>query len=190
MKFWKISYGVAFFFLLIGVVKHFLPDTSYNKVSDYIYAQDNISDNEINQVATYISYMPPVIRNKFTDGDWKVYITNDIESKVVGRTVIEDKIVYIKTGFVNQELLHEFFHIYLYEHPFADDFKNIYEEEAEQMMKAYYGDDSKYKYSDITEFYCSAANVVYWIKEDTSGVAPKSFAYFTDLFNKLYSEEQ
>lgn len=190
MRFFKVAYAIAFFFLLIGVVKHFFPDTSYNKVSDYIYAQDNISDNEINQVATYISYMPPVIRNKFTDGDWKVYITNDIESKVVGRTVIEDKIVYIKTGFVNQELLHEFFHIYLYEHPFVDDFKNIYEEEAEQMMKAYYGDDSKYKYSDITEFYCSAANVVYWVKEDTSGVAPKSFAYFTDLFNKLYSEEQ
>lgn len=189
MRGWKIAYGIAFSLILIGIVKHFLPDTSYSQVSDYVYAQDNISNDEINQVATYISYMPPAIRDKFTDEDWKVYITNDIESKVVGRTVIEDKVVYIKTGFVNQELVHEFFHIYLHEHPLADDFKDIYEEEAEKMMKAYYGDDSEYKYSDVTEFYCSAANVVYWIKEDSSGVAPKTFAYFTDLFNKLYSEE-
>ena len=58
------------------------------------------------------------------------------------------------------------------------------------MMIAYYGDDSEYKYSDITEFYCSAANVVYWCKEDQFGVAPKTFAYFTELFEDLYRNDR
>ena len=54
MKFWKISYGVAFFLLLIGVVKFSIP-TSYNceKVDSYIYADGAVSDDEITLAESY-----------------------------------------------------------------------------------------------------------------------------------------
>ena len=82
--------------------------------------------------------------------------------------------------------MHEFAHIYLHDHPFGDDFKEIYESEAKDMIVAYYGEDSEYDYSDITEFYCSAWNIVIWMKQDTYDAAPQTFAYFNDLFDEIY----
>ena len=98
----KIAYVIAISMLLFGVVKSTLVNSSFKQVSDHVYASGNIADAEINQVETYIGYLPPVLQTKFTDENWKVYITNDIDNKVVGRTVIEDKIVYIKSGYENQ----------------------------------------------------------------------------------------
>lgn len=190
-KFYKrigIAYVVAGIMLVFGVVKFLTPDTSsYEQASDHIYTKGNIKSEDVALAENFIEILPPVIKTKFLEEGWIVCITNNIEGKVVGRTVLEDKAVYIKAEYIHQELMHEFYHIYLHEHPVGDDFKELYESEAKDMMLAYFREDSEYKYSDITEFYCSAAGVVYLLEGvDKLNVAPKTFAYFTELFNKLY----
>lgn len=184
----KIAYVIAIALLVFGVVKFATPDTSsYKQASDHVYIQDDIENDEVNKAETYIDNLPPVLKAKFTDDDWKVYIAKDIKDKVVGRTVIEDKIVYIRSGFIDQELVHEFYHIYLQEHPFNKDFEELWESEGKAMMEAYFGNDSEYKYSDATEFYCSAAGVVYGMNGyDRLDAAPKTFEYFNNLFSELY----
>lgn len=190
-KFYKrigIAYVVAGIMLVFGVVKFFAPSALfYKQASDHVYTKGNIKAEDVSNVENCIDCLPPVLRTKFLEEGWNVYITNNIEGKVVGKTVIEDKAVYIKAEYIHQELMHEFYHIYLHEHPIGDDFKELYESEAKDMMLAYFGEDSEYKYSDITEFYCSAAGVVGVLQGvDKLNVAPKTFAYFTELFNKLY----
>lgn len=188
LKMIKIGYVVATVLLVFGVVKFFAPSTLfYKQASDHVYTKGNIKAEDVSKVENCIDCLPPVLKTKFLEEGWIVCITNNIEGKVVGRTVLEDKAVYIKAEYIHEELVHEFYHIYLYEHPIGDDFKELYESEAKDMMLAYFGDDSEYKYSDVTEFYCSAAGVVGMLQGvDKLNVAPKTFAYFTELFNKLY----
>ena len=68
MKFWKISYGVAVLFLLIGVVKFSIP-TSYNcgKVDSYIYADGAVSDDEIALAESYVEALPSELLSYFSD---------------------------------------------------------------------------------------------------------------------------
>lgn len=165
----------------------------YNKVTDYIYTENGINSNEVDCAEQYLSCMPECIQTKFTDGGWKIVIVNNIgrynQNTIAGHTSIEDKTVYIAANYLYDCLLHEFAHIYLDEHPYGDDFLEIYEKEAKAIVTAYYS-NFDYYYTDPVEFYCTAWTIVNFRKEDYLGVAPETFAYFTDLFNRLYGTEQ
>lgn len=189
MKFWKISYGVAFFLLLIGVVKFSIP-TSYNceKVDSYIYADGAVSDDEITLAESYVEALPSELLSYFTDNNWKVVITSDIDNKVIGRTIPSEKVVLIKEGYVFQALWHEFGHMYLMQHPYDSSFDNLYEEEGRTLITEFYGEaDVNYWLEDETEYWCQAFQTVRVANEQVSGVAPKTYAYFADIFNQLYS---
>ena len=127
MKFWKISYGVAVLFLLIGVVKFSIP-TSYNcgKVDSYIYADGAVSDDEIALAESYVEALPSELLSYFTDNNWKVVITSDIDNKVIGRTIPSEKVVLIKERYVFQALWLEFGHMYLMQHAYDSSFYNLY----------------------------------------------------------------
>ena len=147
-----------------------------------------VTEENIDLVQSYIDNLPDCIQKHFVDGgEWKVYIVNSMPNGVKGRVVVEEKAVYIVSGYELDHLYHEFAHIYLHNNPLDDEFKAIYEEEAEQMIKAYYGDEM-YSASNPTEFFCSAWNIVYTTSgHDVEGVAPKTFAYFVELFGRLYN---
>ena len=158
------------------------------QATEHIYCPENISQENIDLVQSYIDNLPDCIKKHFVDGgEWKVYIVNSMPNGVKGRVVVEEKAVYIVSGYELDHLYHEFAHIYLHNNPLDDEFEAIYEEEAEQMIKAYYGDEM-YSASNPTEFFCSAWNIVYTTSgHDVEGVAPKTFAYFVELFGRLYN---
>lgn len=186
----KCLYPVVLFLVFILV---FCSKPHYNKVTDCIYIENGLNMDEVNTAQNYLDCMPECIRTKFTDGGWKIIIARKIgrgrQYDVAGHTSIEDKTVYIVSGHVYDCLLHEFAHIYLDEHPYGDDFLEVFEKEAKAMVTAYFS-DFDYYYTDPVEFYCTAWTVVNFRKKDYLGVAPQTFAYFTDLFNRLYGIEE
>lgn len=192
MKFWKIAYGISFFLILIGIVKFLIPK-SYDceQVDKYIYAQGDISDKEIARAENYVEALPNELLSYFADKGWKVIITDDIDGAVIGRTIPSDKVVLIKQGYVLQALWHEFGHMYLMNHPYGNDFDDLYKEEGKALITAFYGeDDVKYCLEDETEYFCQAFQTVRFVNEQVTSVAPKTYAYFADIFNKLYNQEE
>lgn len=157
------------------------------KATEHIYCAESVSQEEVDLVQSYINNLPECIQKHFVDdGAWNVYIVESMPDGVKGSVVVEENAVYIVSGYELDHLNHEFAHIYLHNHPLDDKFQAIYEEEAQQMIKAYYGDEM-YSASNATEFFCSAWNIVYTMGGyDSEGVAPKTFAYFVDLFSSLY----
>lgn len=172
----------------IGVLKNISSKNDYLQVYDHIYIEEGLNKESADVIRQYIDILPQCIKQHFIgEGDWKVYVVTSLPDKIKGQTVIEDKCIYIVSGYEFDILLHEFAHIYLHENPYSEDFVDIYNTEAKAMIEAYYGTDSEYHYSNPTEFYCSAWNIVYMMQgNDEYGVAPKTFAYFSTLFNKLY----
>ena len=172
-------------FILIGVLNS---KKDYIKVTDHIYIEEGLNRESADTIQQYIDILPQCIKQYFIDeGDWKVCVVNSLPNMIKGQTVIEEKCVYIVSGYEYDLLLHEFAHIYLHKNPFDGDFEEIYKQEAKAMIEAYYGMDSEYHYSNSTEFYCTAWNIVYMMQgNDQFGVAPKTFDYFSTLFNELY----
>lgn len=168
-----------------GVLKHVSSSDKYQQVTEHVYAENNLNTDIVQH---YIDILPECLKQHFTgDGDWKVYVVSSLPDNVKGQTVIEDKSVYIVSGYEFDLLLHEFAHVYLHENPLGSEFEKIYEEEALQMIEAYWGTASEYHYSNSIEYYCTAWNIVFTLGgNDTMDVAPKTFSYFTELFNKLY----
>lgn len=69
-------------------------------------------------------------------------------------------------------------------------FDNLYEEEGRTLITEFYGEaDVNYWLEDETEYWCQAFQTVRVANEQVSGVAPKTYAYFADIFNQLYSEK-
>ena len=192
MKFWKISYGIAFFLILIGVVKCLIPK-SYDceQVDKYIYIQGDISDKEIARAENYVEALPNELLSYFTDKGWKVIIVDSIDGNVAGRTIPSDKVVLVKQGYVLDVLWHEFGHMYLMNHPYDSSFDDLYREEGKTLITTFYGkDDVNYWLEDETEYWCQAFQTVRIANEKVIGVAPKTYAYFADIFNQLYSQEE
>lgn len=186
----KVLFLVALLLIISYTALSFFKLNRYKQVSSDICIQGNIDNKDIELVKNYINVLPPILKTKFKKEGWKVCITDNLKKTIVGRTVIEDKIVYIKSGYIAQELMHEFAHIYLHEHPINDDFNEIYKLEGKKLISSYFGtgDDVKYKYSNVTEYYCSAWGVVYLMGgDDKQKTGNRTFTYFSNLFNKLYS---
>ena len=162
-------------------------NNNYIKATDHIYYSVGVNDEEVAEVQSYIDSLPQCIQKDFVgDGRGVVYLVDSLPDKIKGQAVAEDKAVYIVSGYERDHLYHEFAHLYLHDNPFGDDFEKIYEEEAKQMITAYFGDE-EYQYSNSTEFYCTAWNIVFTLGgNDVYDVAPKTFEYFTNLFIELY----
>ena len=107
MKKWKIAYLVAFSFLMIGLAKYLVNNiviTDAYKRSDYIYADDNVADDEVALAINYVDTLPKDLKSYFTDKGWKIKITSNLRGSIAGSTHLIDKTVYIKTGYVSQVL--------------------------------------------------------------------------------------
>jgi hypothetical protein len=185
----KLASTVLVFMIVLGVGQKLTLNASTSQVNDYIYTQGKVDSDTISQVEQYISVQPEVIKNKFLDDGWKVVILDkNYEGNIAGHTDVTTKTVYINGVYINPEFLHELAHIYLDEYGMDDDFQAIYDSEAEKAMNAYFTGDAEYKYSNITEYYCSAWSMVMTLNgEDKLNAAPETFRYFTNLFNSLYN---
>lgn len=174
--------------ILIGVFKSISSKKDYIQVSDHIYIEEGLSKENADTIQQYIDILPQCLKQYFiSEGDWSVYLVTSLPDKIKGQTIIEEKRVYIVSGYEFDCLLHEFAHIYLHENPYNEDFIDIYNAEAQVMIEAYYGMESEYHYSNPVEFYCTAWNIVYMMQgNDEFGIAPKTFDYFSSLFNEIY----
>ena len=174
-----IGYGICF-----GASE----SRDYTQVTDHIYLEKGIDASEADLIQQYIDILPECIQQYFVgDGEGKVYVVSSLPSNIKGRTYPDTKEVYIVVGYEFDCLLHEFAHIYLADNPFDSSFEDIYNEESEGLINAYWGTASQYHYSNPTEYYCTAWNIVYMMQgNDELGVAPKTFEYFTNLFNEIY----
>lgn len=185
---WLFLFSVAVAGATLCALRHFMPGKEYRQASDHIWLETGVPEGEAEVVSGYIEELPPVLKSLFMgDGDWKVAVVKEIDEGVGGRTIMEEKTVYIKEGLELEALHHEFAHIYLDWNPVGEEFGEIFREEAKSLTDAYYGGWS-YCSEDATEYYCTAWQTVLKMNgHDTLHAAPKTFAYFTELFGSLFA---
>lgn len=161
----------------------------YIQITKHIYIEEGIDKNKADIVQQYIDILPECIKQYFTGNEiGKVYVVSSLDGDVKGHCEYDTKEIWIVADYEFDCLLHEFAHIYLHQKGVSADFVDIYNEEAKSMIEAYWGTSSEYHYSNPEEFYCTAWNIVFTMQgTDKLDVAPKTFAYFSDLFDELYS---
>lgn len=189
MRYWKQAYIIVGLLILIGVVKISLPSTlGSQQVNDFIYTNCDVDDKELVTATNYVETLPSELLIYFTEDSWKICIVDDISGNVIGRTLPDTKEILIKQGYVTQALYHEFGHMYLMTHEIDDDFKEVYEEEAQVLLEKFYGnDDIDYYLNDMVEYYCQAFQTVRLASDKVAGVAPKTWSYFNEIFTQLYN---
>lgn len=182
-------------FCIIGVLLSFILviiifDQNYMvRATENVFKRGDVDDTEVQLAQKLLDIAPSYFQEKFSDDGWRLCVTDNIdnENNIIGKTFVNTKRVYVKSGAVLLATFHELGHMYLDEHPYDkdDEFIDIYNREGKALSDAYFGESEVYNYSNPTEYFCSAFDVVYLMGEDELGVAPDTFRYMKKVINSL-----
>lgn len=173
------------------------PSTYYVKhgeitqVTNHIYMEDGCSDSEVEKIQQLTGYLPQTLIDKFSSENGKVILVNEVKGKCIGSTEINNEgiTIYIQSGYVFDALIHEFGHVYLHFYGLQDDFKEVFETEANSLVKAYYGDGSYYTEDEVEYFAQAFQTVICMSGYDTQEAAPKTFSYINNLMKEMIAEK-
>lgn len=176
-----ISYAVRDTPVKVGETEH---------VEGIIYKEVGCPGKDVPEIKRLMGYLPPALLDKFQSKGGTIVIVNDLPGKIIGRTESTDDsiVVYIEEGYAFQSFLHEFGHVYLDFYALGEDFNKIFTEEAELLVKAYYGIDECNATVDEIEYFAQAFQTVVYLGEDTQEAAPKTFDYISGLVSDMVSE--